>query len=183
MIDKSWLQNIYIDYQNLVYGVAVSIIKDSQLAEDIVHEVFVTLYHKASHIRDTNKIKPWLVRTTVNRAIDFTRRRKKLLPLPGEFFEQQMHYNSWADPAAEMDEKELAAEIQIAIDTLPADMKALIVLYYYLEIPQKEIAADLGMALGTVKTRLRRARLAMRSHLISQENASVPSVKGGSLDE
>jgi DNA-directed RNA polymerase specialized sigma24 family protein len=62
MGDKSWLKKIYFEYQNLVYSIAVSIIKDVQLAEDIVQEVFVTLYFKAGDIRDRKKIKHWLVR-------------------------------------------------------------------------------------------------------------------------
>ena len=88
MRDKSWLKNIYFEYQNLVYSVAVSIIKDVQLAEDIVQEVFITLYFKAGDIRDRKKIKYWLARTTTNRAIDFLRSSKKVVTLSEDFFEQ-----------------------------------------------------------------------------------------------
>ncbi len=180
MDDNNWLKNIYLDYQNLIYSVAVSIIKDAQLAEDIVQEVFVTLYYKASDIRDKNKIKPWLVRTTVNRAIDYTRRRQKVVTLADDFFDN-MQNNTLADPASEMDEKELTMEIHRAIKTLPADMKALVILYYFAEMPQKEIAETLAMPLGTVKTRLRRARLALKSNL--QENESYTSEREVCLDE
>jgi len=103
MEDKSWLNKIYIDYQNLVYSVAVSVIKDAQLAEDIVQEVFVTLYYKASDICDKDKIKPWLIKTTVNRAIDFSRRFRKVVILPGEHFEQYQT-SSLSDPTKEMDQ-------------------------------------------------------------------------------
>ena len=72
-----------------------------------------------------------------------------------------------------MDKKELALEIRKAINKLPEDMKALILLYYFLEIQQKEIAEILGVALGTVKTRLRRARLAIKNHLLKEENDSA----------
>ena len=72
-----------------------------------------------------------------------------------------------------MDKKELALEIHKAINKLPEDMKALILLYYFLEIQQKEIAEIMGVALGTVKTRFRRARLAIKNHLLKEENDSA----------
>jgi RNA polymerase sigma factor (sigma-70 family) len=52
-------------------------------------------------------------------------------------------------------------------------MKALIFLYYFQEIQQKEIAEIMGVALGTVKTRLRRARLAIKNHLLQEEDDSA----------
>jgi DNA-directed RNA polymerase specialized sigma24 family protein len=146
-MDKSWLKNIYIDYQNLVYRIAVSIIKDTQLAEDIVQEVFITFYYKGADIRDKNKLKPWLVRTTVNRAIDFSRRFQKVVILPGDYFEQH-ETNSWSDPTRE-------AEV-------------------------------LGISIGTVKTRLRRARLSMKKHLLQEKqagNANLSSDEGVSRHE
>ncbi|MGI6328560.1 MAG: RNA polymerase sigma factor [Dethiobacteria bacterium] len=172
MGDKSWLKKIYFEYQNLVYSIAVSIIKDVQLAEDIVQEVFVTLYFKAGDIRDRKKIKHWLVRTTTNRSIDFLRSSQKAIALSDDFFES-LPNNSRADPVAEMDKKELAREIHKAINKLPEDMKALILLFYFQEIQQKEIAEIMGVALGTVKTRLRRARLAIKNHLLKEENDSA----------
>jgi DNA-directed RNA polymerase specialized sigma24 family protein len=61
MGDKSWLKKIYFEYQNLVYSIAVSIIKDVQLAEDIVQEVFChAVFQSPASIRDRNKIKHWL---------------------------------------------------------------------------------------------------------------------------
>lgn len=158
MEDKTWLKNIYLEYQNLVYSVAVSTIKDAQLAEDITQEVFVTLYFKYDTIRDQSKIKPWLIRTTVNRTLDFARKLKRSVILPDDYFER-IEETTWGDPTREMDEKELAMELHKAIDKLPEDLKVLVVLSYFLGIPLKEIAQSLGLALGTVKTRLRRARL------------------------
>ncbi|NLL58934.1 MAG: RNA polymerase sigma factor, partial [Firmicutes bacterium] len=102
MKDKSWLRNIYVEYQNLVYSVAVSIIKDVQLAEDIVQEVFLTLYFKSGSIRDRNKIKYWLARTAANRAIDYLRRSQKAIALSKDFF-IQLPDNPWADPGLETD--------------------------------------------------------------------------------
>ncbi len=57
-MDKNLLKKIYLEYQSLVYSIAVSVVKDAQLAEDIVQEVFVTLYYKGNSIRDNSKIKP-----------------------------------------------------------------------------------------------------------------------------
>jgi RNA polymerase sigma-70 factor (ECF subfamily) len=177
MEDKSWLKNIYLEYQNLVYSIAVSVIKDPQLAEDIVQEVFVTLYYKGDSIRDKSKIKPWLIRTAVNRAIDFARRFQKVVSLPGDYLER-LESSVPFEPSGEIDEKELALELRSAVNMLPADFKALVILYYYLEIPQKEIAETLGIPLGTVKTRLRRARLALKYHLLRQEMEDSASEKG-----
>ncbi len=171
-MDNKWVKNIYTEYKNLVYRIAVSIIKDAQLAEDIMQDVFVTLYYSADHIRDKSKIKAWLIRATVNRSIDFTRKFQRVVALPSEFFEQQSS-STLCDPAWEMDKKELASEIREGISSLPADLKALVVLYYYLEMPQKDISEVLETPLNTVKTRLRRARLMIRSYLLNMEK-SIP---------
>ncbi len=171
MVDKAWLKNIYLEYQNLVYSVAVSIIRDGQLAEDIMQEVFVTLYFKYDTIRDQSKIKPWLIRITVNRTLDFTRKLKRSVILPEDYFER-LEDTSITDPTSEMAEKELTLEIRKAIDKLPEDLKALVVLSYFLEIPLKEIAASLELPLGTVKTRLRRARFILKEHLLGQQTTA-----------
>lgn len=180
MVNKSWLKKIYVDYQNLVYRTAVSITKDPQLAEDVVQDVFVTLYYKGAGIRDKSRIKSWLVRTTVNRAIDFTRHQQKVVNMPGDFFEFQ-EQKSWADPAASMDQKEMAQEMKKAVNSLPAELKALVTLYYYLETPQKEIAAALNIPLGTVKTRLKRARDLLKHYFLKIEENRPAS--GVSKDE
>lgn len=171
-MDKKWVKNIYTEYQNLVYRIAVSIIKDAQLAEDIMQDVFVTLHYNADHIRDKSKIKTWLIRATVNRSIDFTRKFHRVVALPSDFFEQQSS-SALSDPAGEMDKKELVLEIREGISSLPADLKVLVVLYYYLEMPQKDISEVMETPLNTVKTRLRRARLMIRSYLLNMEK-TVP---------
>ncbi len=170
MMDKKWVKNIYANYQNLVYRVAVSIIKDVQLAEDIMQDVFVTLYYKADHIRDKNKIKTWLIRTTVNRAIDFTRKLQRVVALPADFFEQ-LDSSPLSDPVKELDEKELVMEIREGISSLPPDLRSLVILYYFLEMPQKDISEVLEIPINTVKTRLRRARLMIRSYLVDMEHS------------
>ena len=178
MEDKAWLKNIYLEYQNLVYSVAVSIIKDAQLAEDIMQEVFVTLYFKYDTIRDPNSIKPWLIRTTVNRTLDFIRKHKRSVVLPEEYFER-LEDTDWPDPTKDIADKEQAEALHNAIKKLPAELNALVVLAYFLEMPLKEIAASLGMALGTVKTRLRRARLFLKKQLLQQEMKVNPSPEEG----
>jgi RNA polymerase sigma-70 factor (ECF subfamily) len=92
----------------------------------------------------------------------------------------QDHYS---DPGRELDEKELAQEIQQAVSVLPADMKALIILFYYEEIPQKDIAGILKLPLGTVKSRLNRARLVLKRILSSQAGETVSSAQEVCLHE
>jgi RNA polymerase sigma-70 factor (ECF subfamily) len=134
-----------------------------------MQEVFITLYYKAGSIRDRKKIKSWLAKTAANRAIDFLRRAQKTVTLSDDFF-ARIPDNTWADPVIEMDKKELVREIHKAIGLLPEETKVLVVLYYFGEIPQKEIAATLGIPPGTVKTRLRRARLAIKNYLQKKDN-------------
>jgi len=143
-----------------------------------VQEVFLTLYFKSGSIRDRNKIKYWLARTAANRAIDYLRRSQKAIALSKDFF-IQLPDNPWADPGLETDKKELAREIHKAINRLPEEMKVLVILYYFLELPQKEIATTMGLPQGTVKTRLRRARLAIKAHLLKEENDTSIPAKGG----
>lgn len=109
--------------------------KDAQLAQDIVHDTFLALYFykKDTDFESMNKTKAWLIKTSVNKTINFLKKRKKVVYLSPESFER-LEDNVSFIPDTSLEKKETNLEVRRAIDYLAPELKSLIVLYYFIEI-------------------------------------------------
>ena len=161
--------------------------KDTQLAQDIVHDTFVALYFykKDSDFDNMNKIKAWLIKTSINKTINFLKKRKKIVYLSPKSF-ARLEDNASFMPDTTLEKNETNLEIRKAIDYLAPELKSLIILYYFTEMPQAEIAETLEIPLGTVKSRLNKARTLLKKHLAKYNQKFVSESeknkkKGGDL--
>ncbi len=79
MIDKDFLLKAYTAFHLPIYKTILSMTKDTQLAQDIVHDTFVALYFykKDSDFDNMNKIKAWLIKTSINKTINFLKKKKR----------------------------------------------------------------------------------------------------------
>lgn len=168
-MSSQWFQNIFYQYAGAVYRTAKSIIKDEQIAEDITQESFVELYimgkNRFSH---KNKVRAWLLKTATNKALNYIKSKKNSVYVPTDFFDN-IKTDFKKDPEAELTEKELIQEIKNAVQVLPDDYRAVILLYYYADLSYMEISSLLSIPMGTVKSRLSRGRLLIRKNLIGSE--------------
>lgn len=157
-------------YQNAVFSLAYRIMGDSQSAADAAQEAFISAYRRLATFRGEN-FRGWLLRITANQCYDELRRLKRkpaisvndlpdaenedgpALPDPGDSPEQ----------AAQR--RELASAVQQCIHSLPADQRMVLVLSDVEGMDYAEIAETAQVALGTVKSRLSRARAAVRNCL------------------
>ncbi len=175
MIDKEWFKEVYLNYHILTYKVIILIVKDRQVSEDLTQDVFMTFYYNADTINDTSKLKSWLIRTATNKAINHYNRSKRTVILPKDYFEQIENAMS-ANPSKILDEKELVLELRKVINLLPFNLRVVVVLYYYLEMPQKDIAKILNISLGTVKSRLYYARKIIKEYYQKYEQSEFKGV-------
>jgi RNA polymerase sigma-70 factor (ECF subfamily) len=165
---------LVLTYQTPVYNLAYRIMGDGDSASDAVQEAFIAAFKNLRHYRG-GSFKAWLMRIVTNACYDELRRRKRR---PAASLEALTVVEKGPDADAEAslvshDEspedfaqrRELARHLQGCIDRLPDDMRSVVVMSDVMGMDYAEIAASTGAALGTVKSRLSRARARMRDCL------------------
>lgn len=159
---------LYDRYGGTVYGLALRVLGQPDLAEEIVQDVFAQVWRDAGRY-DANRstVAGWIVMLTRTRAIDRLRARKARpdLQRPVDTTEAA----PLASPAVTPEVSTLAAEdtrlVRGALARLPDQFRSLVELAYYEGLSHSEIAARTGIPIGTVKTRLRSAMGTLRSVL------------------
>jgi len=176
--DAAALATLYDRHAGVVYRTAFRRLGDRQSAEEVVQDVWLTLWQRASMFDPTQgSLAGWLTTIARNRAIDRMRslgRRPGALPLSAVLATDGDPDRGLADggalvaggtaddPALLVDELALRDAMTSALAALPSDERTVIELGYYGDLSQSQIADRLGIPLGTVKTRTRRALLRLR---------------------
>ena len=147
-------------YQSRVYNLAARIIGDRTAAEDIAQETFISAHRAIGGFRG-GSLRAWLLRIASNLSYDFIRASRRR---PAQSLDESMLNPGLAVPSREpspeqMAERgELSAEIQRAILSVPMDQRTVLVLVDVQGLSYEEAAEASGVSLGTVKSRLSRAR-------------------------
>jgi RNA polymerase sigma-70 factor (ECF subfamily) len=163
------MAELYDRFSRPLYSTALHILQDAAEAQDIVHDVFITLWQKAAvFAAERGTAFSWAVTLTRNRAIDrlrSRRRRAELLagaaPADLGYFETVTGADS-NDSAARHDQ---AQAVRAAVATLPREQQHALELAFFSGLTQQEIAARLSEPLGTVKARIRRGLVKLRDTL------------------
>jgi RNA polymerase sigma-70 factor (ECF subfamily) len=161
---------LVLAYQSQVYNLAYRIMGDPASAEDATQETFIAAFQTLARFRG-GSFKSYLLRIVSNRCYDELRRRKRR---PATSFDDFGDVDEDANPAlvngGEKPEEyaqrqEMAHVLQAGIDTLPADQRITLVLSDVQGMNYQEIAETMEVSLGTVKSRLARARSKLRDYL------------------
>ncbi len=163
--DLDSFNQIVLEYQNLVYNQAYRIIGEPDAAEDAVQEAFISAYKKL-HTYRGGSFKSWLLRIVSNACYDEFRRRKRQPVAPLYPENQNGNDNesaSWLEDTEEKPEEfvlrnELSEAIQICLDRLEFDFRTIVVLVDLQGMDYASAAKVIDSPLGTVKSRLARAR-------------------------
>lgn len=139
---------------------AYAVTADRALADDAAQESFERALRALDRFDETRPFGPWLKRIAVNRAIDHLRRRPRL-----EYEDERLA--SLAVGEAAEDDPGLWA-VTDAVGALAEPKRLVVVLHYWLDLPLDEIAGVLGLPVGTVASRLARARAELRAVLEGQ---------------
>ncbi|WP_127496084.1 RNA polymerase sigma factor [Paenibacillus glycanilyticus] len=180
--DPEALKLLYERYERPVYMFAYRIVKDAMLAEEVVQELFMRIWNLAERYNsEQGRLASWLFTITRNIAIDALRRRQTRTSQQVAETEQ---LNQTPDP--DSDTAELAAanvvgeQVRNALGKLSGDQQEVVELIYFNGYTHQEVSVRCEIPLGTVKSRVRLAMKALRSHLghIGEEGASYePSFK------
>ncbi len=163
---------LVLHYQDIVFNAALRILGDKEAAADATQETFLSAFQAIASYRG-GSFKAWLLRIVTNACYDELRRRKRrpTAPLhPQTDQDEDLDTPRWlADPALTPDQhmevEELEHAIQHCLDNLPTDFRLVVVLSDIEELDYQEIAQALRLPIGTVKSRLSRARLRLRECL------------------
>lgn len=145
-------------YQNMVYTLALRIVKNNHDAEEIAQDTFLKAYQNLSSYQSKSKFSTWIYRICVNLAISKTRGKKIFSnAIPTNEIEN-IEIEKEANALAQLEKKEQESIIKSIIDKLPEEAGVLLTLYYYEDLSVDEISKVLNLSVSNVKVKLFRAR-------------------------
>jgi RNA polymerase sigma-70 factor (ECF subfamily) len=170
--DDDACTRLVADHQRMVYQLALHLLGDQQEALDLSQEVFLRVFRTLAQFRGQSALKTWIYRIVINQASNrqrWWRRRHRAqqvsLDLHMEVHGDVPDRRQDATPERALGQKETAETVWRVLNQLPFDQRAVVVLREIDGLSYDEIADSLGVAVGTVKSRLARARQQLRAEL------------------
>jgi RNA polymerase sigma-70 factor (ECF subfamily) len=161
------LERIFHRFYRYLTVTAYQLIPDEGKAQDLVQDLFFSLWTKRANLSITGSLKAYLRKAVVNRCIDEIRRNKR----QGTTSDEQLPYQAASQTGADalLETSDLQREINQAVDSLPERCRAVFSLSRFHDLSNKEIAAKLGISVKTVENQMTKAlkllRKALASHL------------------
>ena len=159
-------------YQSRMFALARNYTKSPVEAEDIVQDTFLKAYSRLASFQQQSSFYTWLCRIAINTALDFIKRHGRN---PVQAVEDPEAApggagasRSLAGPAADMEREEIARVTHSVLEELPEIFRTVLVLREFEELSYQEIADVLGISIGTVESRLFRARARFRDKLLQK---------------
>lgn len=184
--DMAAFEMLVVQHEKIVYNVTLRMMNHSEDAKDISQEVWVKAYRSIANFDERSAFSTWIYRIAVNTCIDEMRKRKgkQSISLDNELEDED---GTWkyqvADdgdtPEESLLRKEIKNEIITALETISEDYKTVFVLRDIQGLSYDEIAEITGLALGTVKSRISRARNYIKEEIfkIWERNGTKPRHK------
>ncbi len=153
----------------LLYNVALKYCGNVFDAEDIVQETYLMAFHKFHQLREKSKCKPWLLKILRNNFLKNYQKQKNQKRLSEAEYVDFLRSSLTKDSAEQILLKISSRNtVQKAIDRLPEKYKTVLILYYVDELLYKEIAQVMDIPIGTVMSRLTRAKEGLKTILLKQ---------------
>ncbi len=170
--DLQAFNRLVLAYQDALFNVAVRILGDDDLAADATQEAFISAFRSLNGYRG-GSFRAWLLRTVTNACYDELRRKQRRPTValePNNDDDEEIETPRWlADPSMgpeeTFDADELEHALQHCLDALPTDFRMVVVMADIEGLDYAEVAVAARVPLGTIKSRLARARLRMRECL------------------
>lgn len=156
-------------YSGMIFQIAHKFTGNRAQTEELCQEVLVKIVKGINKFKGESRLQTWIYSVTTNHCINYRKKQKITV-----FHRKEIHENTsntllfngeMATPVKELINKELNLSIHEAVNTLPEKLKTVILLYEFEKIPHKEIAATLQIPVGTVWSRLNKAKIILRDKL------------------
>jgi RNA polymerase sigma-70 factor (ECF subfamily) len=165
--DRNAFRALVERYQRELFHFLVRFTGDRSKADDVFQETFLQVYQSADQFDVSRRFKPWLFTISANKARDMMRSeaRRPASPLSATIKPSAEESGEFIDlmgadvelPEDPMRKRELQAQVQKTIDSLPAHLREILLLSYFHQFPYRQISEILEIPLGTVKSRLHAA--------------------------
>lgn len=174
---KQTFKKLTYPHMKLLYNVALKYTGNVFDAEDIVQETYLMAYSKFHQLKDPSRCKPWLLRILRNNFLKSCHKEKARQRLKEsdyiEFLKQHVRKKDAEEMLVNTSDNRLLKD---AIDKLPVKYREVLMLYYMDEMLYKDIATTLEIPIGTVMSRLTRAREGLKSSLIKYRETSKENI-------
>ncbi len=171
--DREALAPLMERHHRRVYRIALSYLRRPEDALEVVQEAFVKAFQNASRWDGSAEAGPWLARIAVNLSIDRWRRNRRrqetFTPMPEDDRAAEMD-GGGPGPDRALAGREVRETVLRALARLPERQRAIVLLRHYQDQSLEEIAATLGISIGTVKSSLHRALVRLRQGLAGVES-------------
>lgn len=159
--DDGVIVELYRAYAGRILGLALHVLHDRQLAEEVVQETILRVWRRAETFDPTRGLEPWLFRIARNAAYDMARARaarpQSQWGDPATTLVSLPDADDGCDPANAVETLTVQWEVRAAIDELPEIEREVVRLQHLCGLSHREVAARLGISVGTVKSRSHRA--------------------------
>ena len=182
--DANAFETLVLEYEKNVYNIALRMTGNSTDAADMTQEAFIKAYNSLQSFRGDSKFSVWLYRIVSNVCLDFLRskNRRPTVSLSVEDDDGEDTQLDVADesqsPELLLDRKLTRESVRRGLDSLPPDYRQILLLREIQGLSYDEIAQALGLEVGTVKSRIFRARKRLCTFLIDDGNISDFSSSG-----
>ena len=180
LTDDAWEQ-IVIEHSTRVYRLAYRLTGNQHDAEDLTQETFVRVFRSLSTYTP-GTFEGWLHRITTNLFLDQVRRRRRIRIEPwGDATERLAGPDGTSTPERGFEHANLDQDVQKALDALPPEFRAAVVLCDMEGLSYEEIAVTLGIKLGTVRSRIHRGRAQLREALAHRAPTAPNEAEPGTM--
>lgn len=170
--DLNAFNHLVLEYQNMAFNLAARMLGDDDAAADVTQNAFLSAYRSLDGFRG-GSFRAWVMRMVSNACYDELRRRKRRPTIslePVNEDDEEIESPTWladdsASPETEVERAELDQALQSCLNGLPEEFRAVVVMVDVEGLDYQEVSVAVGKPLGTVKSRLARARLKMRDCL------------------
>jgi RNA polymerase sigma-70 factor (ECF subfamily) len=176
--DRGAFATLVERHERRVYNLALRMTGREEDARDATQEAFLTALRKLSSFRGEAAFTTWMHRVTVNACYDLLRKRQRQPML--ERSDQDLSPPEPPPAPDHADTAALSVDVRAALLEVPEDFRVVMVLHDVQDLPQDQVAAILGVPVGTVKSRLHRGRVALARALgIDRERGTAPEPSDG----
>lgn len=161
-MEKEQFVEYMMEAESTMFHLAFSILHKEQDCSDAVQEAVLKAYAKRDSLKDPSYFKTWIIRILINECYNFLRRQKKQIPMEQGLMDQNLP-EAQTDLAAYVKEEYL--DLYRAISSLKEQDKICVLLFYMEDYSVREVAETLQIPEGTVKSRLRKARMQLKDML------------------
>jgi RNA polymerase sigma-70 factor (ECF subfamily) len=165
--DMDAFESLVRKYQQRVYAICRRLTGAHQSADDLAQETFIKAYYALGRFDVQWPLYPWLRRIALNTGLNYLKARKRERPLlEGTLGARRTPFSAPADgPEERLERAEFEARFERALASLPADQRSVFVLRFHESMSYEEISRTLDLPIGTVMSRLNRARQKLKGLL------------------